>query len=333
MEPQESLVGIHDENLAVPFPLVKELFDEGEKTFGGPYNSSSGEYFNTKEVPSRTKLASKYTPLTLGHDASSYYLAYYEDRQSSYFSEDTQGREVCISTQPGSYTDNSKMQALTYSEKKDGMYLLVSETIGARAHEDFDDNGQQGLVEPSGHMRAKYKLITPLKKDLVELSASRVDEVMFENQGERQPGRWTRNLRIDAATNTTDYGELYILNRSSSPGDESRADVKFMAKGDIAEPQEVIVQFGFGPSELGKTVMEDKDKNVRVIVQNGHEKDLAILQSDPNFTFLTDSELKGDEVLAFLQERIRLMQLQWDQPQSIYAATIGSADTKALTSK
>jgi len=197
--------------LTIPFPLIQELFEEGEKTFGAAYNGSAGDYYDEKSTARKPKLPEKFTTLALGDNPTNYYFTYYDDRRDTYFAEGTRGRSVCIATQERRSASNERLKEIIYGQDNNGFYITISENVNNRAFLEWQNSNEEGLVQPSGRMQAKYRLIDSQRKALVEFTASRVDEVMLDNGGEKQPGRWTRSLRIDNTKQDIEYKELYIV--------------------------------------------------------------------------------------------------------------------------
>lgn len=318
-EPTYEIAPYQPKELAVPFPLIQELFQEGEKTFGGAHNGSDSDYYDEESTARKPKLHEKFAALALGDDPAKYYFTYYDDRRSTYFAEGTRGRSACIATQERKAASNDRLREIIYSQDGSGFYMTVGENVNNRAFMEWQNADEEGLVQPSGRMQAKYRLIDSHKRELMEFTASRVDEVMFDKDGQSQPGRWTRSLRIDNTQQDTEYKELYIINRSKDIGQENRADVAFQFKDALDNPQSVTVAIGFGPPSYARTIAEDPEGKVRVVVYKGHEDELDILRQDPNYAFLNDEEVSSDKVLSLMRERIALLQQQWDKPQSVFA--------------
>ena len=331
----ESVTGLtpyQDREIEISFPLIQKLFEAGQNIFGGVDNGSNSDYFNAENLPVRSvKLPEEFAPLTLDDNSNSYFLVYYEDRSGEYY-KDKGGRKksACISTQKRSYESNDRLKEITYSSEDSGFYLTITEKTNNRAYEDFYNNENRDLVEPNGRMKAKYKLTGGVGKELVELTASRVDEVKFPGlDGQLQPGRWLRDLQIDPHEDSTRYKELYILNRAA-PGnenlDEKRAQVTFKITGKADNPRKVDVFIGFEFLATVSSKVIFEDNGVKVILPDESEADLEILRSDPNFEFLQDGKFDAEKVKDFVSERIGLLQRQWDQPQSVFEqATLDSS--------
>lgn len=313
-EPGNEIDYYQPKELSVPFPLIQELFDEGEKTFGGAMNGSSADYYDEESQARKPKLSEKFAPLCLGDDPSKYYFTYYNDRRDNYYAENTRERSACLSTAERKYSSSSRLRELIYSQDESGFYLTVGENVNNRVFLEWRNGNEDDLVKPSGRMQAKYKL-SEGKQILVEFTANRVDEVVFDNQ----PCRWTRSLRIDnGQTRTAVYQELYIVNRSKDPHQEKRANVSFQVNGRIENPRSAVLSIGFGPPSKFRIIAEDKEKNVKVVLFEGYENDLNLLKQDPNFLFLNETDDMGGKMLALVHDRIKLLQQQWDKPQSVF---------------
>lgn len=329
MDVETNLIPFQKQEVEISFPLIQRLFDKGRDVFGGVDNGSSSDYYNADDVVVKSvKLPEEFSPLTLGDDPNKYFLVYFDDRTSPYYKEKGgQKKSACIATQKRSYESNDRLKEITYSSEDSGFYLTVAEKINNRAYEEFYDEDREGLVKPNGRIKAKYRLAGGSGKELIELTSSRVDEVMFPNQdGQKQPGRWLRELLIDAEKNETIYKELYILNRAApsvEKRDEKRAQVSFKMYGKTESSQkiDVIIGYGFLAESSSRVVFEDKEKGVRVILPDGFETDLEILRSDPNYAFLQEGQFDAGKVQDFVSERVALLQKQWDQPQSVFEQT------------
>src|SRR3989344_5748181 len=94
------LVSHQPKEVVLSFPLIQELFDEGEQMFGGAFNSSSSDYYDDNgPLITKPKVNEKFGALTLDRDPSKYFFVFYDDRRGDYFATNTRGRSACLATQ------------------------------------------------------------------------------------------------------------------------------------------------------------------------------------------------------------------------------------------
>lgn len=315
------LVPYQIKEVSIPFPLIQELFNEGERTFGGLYNGSASNYYDDENVVRKPKLPKRFDELVLGDDPSKYFFTYYDDTRSSYYPEGARGRRVCISTQEHKRNSNGRAREIIYSDGNNGFFLEVTEALNNGAYNEWDKSSRDGLVESNGSIRVKYRLIDEVKRELIEMNARRVDEVMYIQGDGTVPARWVRELETDNGQNTK-YRERYIINRASGdPTKEKRAEIEFHLRGEIPKPEDLQIVIGVGPSSYANIVSESEDGRVRLVVYKGYEEALDIIRNDPNFAFVNDEKLDRQIILDFVRERINLLEHQWDKSQSIFEAT------------
>jgi len=302
--------------IRLPQPLIQELFQEGERIFGEAHNGSSGDYYNDNSGhESKPRLVDKFAPLAFGDDSSRYYFVWYDDRRSTYFKEGTRGRSAAIATQEWKRASNDRFREIIYSQEDSGFYATVSEEVNNRAYLEHEQGNEQNLVPSNGRMRAKYKLTDETRRNLVEFESHRIDEVNINGV----PGRWVRDLRIEVPQRNVDYRELYILNRAGlTVREQQRADIRFQIQGTVDSPENTTVTIGSGPPSFAQTLFDDPESNLRVVFYKGNEDGLAMLKQDPSFAFLNEEKPDAGEIVNLIKNRVKLLQEQWDKPQSIF---------------
>ncbi len=318
--PNELIRYINQKDLELPFPIIQAFFDEGERIFGGVHNSSASEYYdeNLRSAKPKPRITSEFAYLALDSNPSRYFFVYYDDRRSEYFQENTRGRFACLATQERKSASNERLREIIYSEENGIFFVTISENVNERAFIEFDKSDRNGLIQPSGRMRAKYQLISATKRELVEFTADRVDEVIFKHQGIAQPARWTRNLQVDNRVKYTIYKELYIINRSQQPQNEQRGHISYEVYGTLDNPTSITISVGLGPPSYIQTIFEDRENNITIEVYRDYEEDVDILRQDPNLSFLFSEKPDNKAISSLIRDRISLLMHHWDQKQSIF---------------
>lgn len=318
MENQLALTGLDQHEIAVMFPLIEQLFKQGEKLFGRTDNGSEGDYFRHEGNPKpRQKADDSFAPLCLDQDPSRYYLAYYSDRRSDYFKGD-RGRFVCLSTQTSHYATNEKIREVIYREQ-DGIFTVtIKENVLNKAMLDEDSQNDHILRHPKGHMKATYRLTAVGKPTLTEFTADRFDEVSFPNNGVTQPCRWNRELYMDTKTQRTTYRDGFIFGRSSLPQKEIRGSIRFEVEGLLENPKHITMSIGDGAPSTAHILFKDEQHTIILQLFPGYEHEIDVLKQDPNLAFLFTGKPQAQAITDLVRERIALLMQHWDTPQSVF---------------
>lgn len=305
------------QELNLPFPLIQELFKYGEKTFGGQYNGSATDFYDehlsvaqSKSVPLPEQFHQLVPP---GLDASQFYLVYFSPN-NNYDNSDAPTR-VAIANVPQKYESDKPSIELIFSQETGGMHLIVNQAIRNNTMTTTPAHGNKSTIEPFASSTKKYRLLESSNPVLVRTNISRSDEVKISDQ----PARWARFLTRESEPSQASYRESYIFNRPDN-FNHTRLGITFKISGALLNPQSVTIQIGDGPLLNEYKTASDPSGKFHLFIQPGEKNNphFLTLKLDPNFAFLEDQVLNPEKIIAFLQERIRSLELLWNQPQSVF---------------
>mgnify|MGYP000458669428 CR=1 FL=1 len=307
-----------------PFPLLQDLFKfaqkEGIHDAGFRYQGERADVV-TAELPET------FQPLTEDFPAK-YFVVAYEDRRGEYYAEGTRHQLVRLSTveRPSSTDARTREMDLILPDDKraDRIRVTVREAVKEKSFEEINQKNDDGLDQPHGSARYTYEIDASGKRHPKKFEFDRLDEGLFDLGGDNyKPVRWVRDLLIEKGEDGEDqiqYNDLYILNRSNNPGDESRASVQTSLIGTFESPRSVVVEIGFGPMETARVLFHDEEKNITLFLHQSvrTEDSIAILKDDPVYTELLNASPKPEAFIEKIRARCQMLKDDWANPQSVY---------------
>lgn len=314
------------QELQIPFPLVKKLFDFAKES--GLDDSGYSEYLkdDTQEGEVNSKavlLPEKFSSIVTGLPGV-YYLVGYEDRSGEYFSKESRGKNLMISNSSFKSKSNERLievsiKAPDISQGKGNVvYVSVSNSIN---EENFRNvNGEV----PHGSAEITYKINADGTKTQSFFEADRFDESSFILEEGEKKVRWVRNLNINKELKIpiTSYRDSYLIGSNQWGVPENVVEVRLEVAGFLVNPESVKIDIGIGSEETAEVLFEDKDKNIKILLHkptlNTFEP-LKVLKQDPGYSFLFESPFNVEKMLDILKLKIKSLENDWDKTQNIFS--------------
>ncbi len=317
------------EGIKVPYPDLVALFELAERN--GLSEQNPDNYYSNYENTSAILLPKEMQKLTLG-DPGQYYLVFYEDRRDDSYYKESMGRFALISARKNRPQSNDPFRELWYSQETnkngyDEAFVAVAERVNEKSAQNINSADDTTTEEPYGSRKIKYKINPEDGSRIpIDLSISRLDEILLPLDEKRFVTRWVRNLNISKDENQEPdaiYSDHYIIGRSQEILKERRADISIRVRGNIDNPRMIKVEIGSGPEQSARILLEDLEKNIKIIIHSGAEEGFDLLRQDPQYGFLSKSndQISTDDILSLFEFRADLLREHWNQSQSVFESS------------
>lgn len=333
--------------LLLPFPLMKDLIDYAKGCGLGSIDSyevyTSDEIANESIRPA-VPLPERFRSVVSNYPGT-YFLVYYIDRSDDYYREGGQFKEIGISTSEHRKTSDSRLREIHIKEPSASaglgnvLRVEVEERVNEKSLISLNTAIGQDVNLPFGLARIGYEVRPDGSKRELAFYAERLDEGLFEWNGEQKHIRWLRDVKIDKSleTQVISYRDTYLVGLRPEGGSEQRSEVKFTIKGNLSEPQQIVIEIGSGPQATAEVLFQDEDKGVRVLLHKSIDKSgeaaLNILKQNPNYAFMFKIPINTKELITALTFMIETLQNDWDKPQTVFSQSLDSDLSQASLRK
>lgn len=330
--------GLRD--LSRPFPLLRKLFDHAESKGFSSDNwdeYGAGGMHRGEEHKRATELPEEFNYFIQEYPGS-YFIVAYANRQTPYFADGTRERRVRLSTVKKSDETSDKIREidLTEMDPSNGnkIEVTIREQVRNQQFAEEVDANTSNAVSPSGEAKHTYEMNAVGKKENEKAYFSRLDQATFPWKGENKPVRWLRKLESEkdtAGISQITYRDSYMVGLRQHGGSDEEAQVKTIFKGSVDAPQSIQIEIGLGGGK-GTTLY---DENGITIAEHtplpAFKNQMEILKNDPAYAFLFQRPIDRAAVIAAMQTKIRMLQTDWDKPQTIYSEPASLEAVNKLT--
>lgn len=237
---------------------------------------------------------------------------------------------VLLSTTPTRYATNDKILEITMEEPAlevglgNCVKLKVAQSINEKASEILNAPPPEEAVQPCGSTKSIFIINGTGEKQLKESHFARLDEACLPWKNGKPVVRWSRDLEcIHSGPSDVilSYSDRYQIGRDSRGYTIEHANVHTNVQIKSGKIERMYIEIGLRGDPSETILYEDEQLKIVEHPPLGiptFATQMQIIQMDPNYTFLFSKPIDSAQVLKFMQGRINMLVLDWDQPQSIF---------------